>query len=76
VRLSFRDQSWVQVTQADGRILHSQINEAGTEQRIEGKTPLRLVIGNAAGVSVDYKGKTIDLKPVTSADNVARITLN
>ena len=76
VRLSFHDQSWVEVRQADGRVIHSQVNEAGTEQRIEGRTPLRLVIGNASAVSLDYKGKTIDLKPVTSPDNVARITLN
>jgi hypothetical protein len=34
------------------------------------------VIGNASAVVLDYKGKSIDLKPVTSGDNVARITLN
>ena len=76
LRLTFREQSWVEVTQADGRIVHSQINAAGSEQRIEGKAPLRLVIGNASAVSVDYKGKPVDLKAVTSPDNVARITLN
>jgi cytoskeleton protein RodZ len=76
VHLVFRDRSWVEVTQADGRIVHSQINEAGTEQRIDGKPPLRLVIGNASEVSLDYKGKPIDLKSSTSVDNVARITLN
>jgi len=76
LHLVFREQSWVEVTQADGRIVHSQINEAGTEQRIDGKVPLRLVIGNASAVSVEYKGAPVDLKPVTSVDNVARITLN
>ena len=76
LRLTFREQSWVEVTQADGRIVHSQINAAGSEQRVEGKAPLRLVIGNASAVSVDYKGKPVDLKAVTSPDNVARITLN
>jgi cytoskeleton protein RodZ len=76
VHLSFREQSRVEVTQADGRIVHSQVNEPGTEQRIEGKPPLRVVIGNASAVSLDYKGKAFDLKAVTGADNVARITLN
>jgi cytoskeleton protein RodZ len=76
LRLSFREQSWVEVTQADGRVLLSQVNERGTEQRIDGKAPMRLVIGNASAVSLDYKGKPIDLKSVTNADNVARITLN
>jgi len=64
------------VTQADGRVILSQINEAGTEQRVEGKPPLRVVIGNASGVSIDYKGKPVDLKAATTPDNVARITLN
>ncbi|HUL65971.1 MAG TPA: RodZ domain-containing protein [Burkholderiaceae bacterium] len=76
VRMSFHAQSWVEVTQADGRVILSQINEAGTEQRVEGKPPLKVVIGNASGVSLDYKGKPVDLKPSTNPDNVARITLN
>jgi len=76
LRLSFQEQSWVEVTQADGRIVHSQLNEPGTEQRIEATPPLRLVIGNASNVLIDYKGKPIDLKPATNAENVARITLN
>jgi cytoskeleton protein RodZ len=76
VRMSFRAQSWVEVTQADGKVIHSQINEAGTEQRVEGKPPLKVVIGNASGVSLDYRGKPVDLKPSTNPENVARITLN
>jgi len=76
LRLSFQEQAWVEVTQADGRVVHSQLNEPGTEQRIEAMPPLRLVIGNASSVLIDYKGKLIDLKPVTNAENVARITLN
>jgi cytoskeleton protein RodZ len=76
LRLSFREQSRVEVAQGDGRIVHSQINEAGTEQRIEGRPPLRLVIGNASAVALEYKGRAVDLKPSTNADNVAKITLN
>lgn len=76
LRLTFRDQSWVEVTQADGRVVLSQLNEAGTEQRLDAKPPLKLVIGNASSVSVDYKGRAVDLKSATSADNVARLTLD
>lgn len=76
LHMIFRERSWVEVTQGDGQIIHSQINAAGTEQRLEGKAPLRAVIGNASEVVVEYKGAPVDLKPVTSVDNVARITLN
>lgn len=76
LRLRFREEAWVEVTQGDGRVVFSQLNAAGTERQIEGKPPLRLVIGNASGVEVEYKGKRIDLKPATSGENVARVTLN
>lgn len=76
LRLRFREEAWVEVTQGDGRVVLSQLNAAGTERWIEGKPPLRLVIGNASAVEVEYKGKRVDLKPATSSENVARVTLH
>jgi cytoskeleton protein RodZ len=76
LRLTFSGESWVEVTQADGRVLLSQLNPAGSEQRLDAVPPLKLVIGNAGDVAVEYRGKQIDLKPRTSAENVARLTLN
>ncbi|MCX8003784.1 MAG: helix-turn-helix domain-containing protein [Burkholderiaceae bacterium] len=74
--LRFREPSWVEVTQGEGRILLSQLNPAGTERVIDAKPPLKLVIGNASGVEVEFRGKRLDLKPLTSSENVARLTLN
>jgi cytoskeleton protein RodZ len=76
LRLRFREEAWVEVAQGDGRVVFSQLNAPGTERQIEGKPPLRLVIGNASGVDVEYKGKRVDLKPATSSENVARVTLH
>lgn len=76
LRLRFTDESWVEVTQSDGRILLSQLNAPGTEQRLEGKPPLKLVIGNAQGVALEFRGKPIDLAPRTNSENVARLTLD
>ena len=76
LHLSFREISWVEVKQEDGTVLMSQNNPAGTEQVVRGKPPYRVVIGNASTVSLAYGGKTIDLKPLTSADNVARLTVH
>lgn len=75
LRFGFREASWVEVTDEGGRILLSQINAAGTEETVRGKPPYRLVIGNASAVSLEFGGKTVDLKPVTSVGNVARLTL-
>lgn len=75
IRLAFRERAWVEVTQADGRVLLSQNNDAGSEQKLDGKPPFKLVIGNASAVTLEYGGRAIDLKPLTSIENVARVTL-
>ena len=76
LRLAFRESAWVEVAQADGRVLLSQVNAPGTEQRFAGQPPYRLVIGNANTVSVTWRGRNIDLQAHTNFDNVARVTLD
>lgn len=76
IRLAFRERAWVEVTQADGRVLLSQNNDAGSEQKLDGQPPFKLVIGNASAVTLEYRGRIVDLKPLTSVENVARVTLN
>ncbi|MGE5338347.1 MAG: helix-turn-helix domain-containing protein [Gemmatimonadota bacterium] len=75
LRFGFRGVSWVEVTQQDGTVLLSQSNPADTEQIVRGEPPFKIVIGNASVVTLEYGGKSIDLQPVTSAGNVARLTL-
>lgn len=76
VRLTFRERAaWVEITQADGRVLFSGMNDPGTERRIAGLPPLRLLVGNASTVDLEFRGKPVDLKPHTRADDLARLTL-
>jgi cytoskeleton protein RodZ len=72
--MRFNDDSWVEVRQADGKILMSQLNHAGAGKALDGAPPLELVIGNAPGVALLYRGSTVDLAPYTR-DRVAHITL-
>jgi cytoskeleton protein RodZ len=62
------------VRDRDGRVLLSGMNRGGTTQSLAGTPPLDLVIGNAADVSVTYRGQPVDLNPYTR-QNVARFTL-
>lgn len=73
--LRFRDRSWVEIRQADGAVLMSQINAAGTTQAVEGEPPYTLVIGNASKVDLEYRGKRVDLASSTNRDDVARLRL-
>ena len=48
--LAFRDFSWTEVKDRDGRVLVSRMNPGGTTQSVAGTPPLELVIGNATDV--------------------------
>jgi cytoskeleton protein RodZ len=71
---SFAESSWVEVRDRDGRVVLSQINPAGSQREVAGQPPFTLVVGNAPHVSLQYKGKPVDLSP-RSRDGVARLTL-
>jgi cytoskeleton protein RodZ len=56
-------------------MLMSQLNPTGSRRIVSGRTPLSLVIGNAANVRLTYNDKPVDLKPYIQIE-VARLTLN
>lgn len=72
--LSFRDHSWTEVRERNGRVLLSAMMTPGTRQALSGQGPFELVIGNAADVSLTLDGKPVDLVPHTR-QSVARLTL-
>jgi cytoskeleton protein RodZ len=71
----FARDSWVQVRDGDGNAIFTRLNPAGTEQRVTGKPPFRLVIGNARGVALSYNDRPVDLASHTVRDDVARLTV-
>ena len=71
----FKEPSWVEVRSADGKVLLQQLNEAGSDQQISGEAPFALIVGNAKGVELRFRGKPVDLGPHTRAA-VARLTLS
>jgi cytoskeleton protein RodZ len=71
---NFDLESWVEVKDANGDVVFSALNQPGTEKSIVGTPPLSLVIGNASGVRLTYKGEPVTLKPSRTSD-VARFTL-
>jgi cytoskeleton protein RodZ len=74
IELTFDQLSWVEIKQADGKILLSQLNQPGTKRVIEGTPPFSIVIGNAANVKLKYNDVPIDLRPYFKVD-VARLKL-
>ena len=74
IHMVFDEESWVEITNEEGRVLLSQLSLKGSEQNLNGKPPFSIVIGRASGVHLYYKGKTVDLAPYTHAE-VAHLTL-
>ncbi len=68
-------ESWIEVRDADGRVLLSRLVAPGEQLTgLLGALPLRLVIGNAGAVRVSFRQQPVDLTPATR-DNVARLQL-
>jgi cytoskeleton protein RodZ len=72
--LTFKEKSWVEVKDGNGAAIFMQTSAAGTTQTLSGTPPLDVSIGNAAGVTVTYRGQSIDIAPYTRA-NIARFLL-
>lgn len=68
VRVVAEFDSWVQVVDADGQVLLSQLMRQGMEQSFSGKAPYRVKIGNAPKTQLFYRGQRVDLAPYTRAD--------
>jgi cytoskeleton protein RodZ len=59
--LKFAEASWVKVWDAHGQALLDGLMASGTARVIEGTPPLRLVIGNAQAVSLEFNGRPVGL---------------
>ena len=74
IHIEFGDDAWVEVKDATGRLVHRQLNPAGSRADIRGRPPFAVVIGNATQARMTYNGRPIDLKPFIDV-SVARFTL-
>lgn len=72
--IRFTGQSWVSVTDRDGKELFNKNESAGAQSVVEGTPPFSLIVGNASAVQIQFNDKPVDLALHTKA-NVARLTL-
>lgn len=74
LHIEFGGDAWVEIKDATKRVVHRQLNPAGSSVDIHGKPPFDVLIGNAAQARMTYNGRPIDLKPFIDV-TVARFTL-
>jgi cytoskeleton protein RodZ len=77
VTLKVSQDSWFGVRQRDGKQVFSGLLRAGEEKTVQGVAPLRVTVGNKAGIdSVQLDGQPVSSsKYVNAAGNVARFNL-
>jgi cytoskeleton protein RodZ len=66
--------SWIEVRDANGRLLLSRTVQPGEAVGLDGAAPLRVIVGNAPATTLSFRGRAIDLAPHTR-DSVARLEL-
>lgn len=70
LELIFTQESWVKVVDGSGTVLVMTQKSAGTQLSLQGQPPFSLILGNAPGVTVNYRGESVpvtDLNPQTRA---------
>ncbi|WP_243651041.1 helix-turn-helix domain-containing protein [Rubrivivax gelatinosus] len=74
VQLRAEQASWIEAYDGQGQVLFSRLLNAGETAGFEGRLPIRLKIGNAPGTHLSFRGKPVDLAPLTR-NAVARVEL-
>jgi len=76
LKLELTNDSWVEVYDSRGERLFYDVASAGSVQSVAGRGPLRVVLGNAAGVTVEVDGEARSI-PANAADGEgARFVVN
>jgi cytoskeleton protein RodZ len=76
LKLDLTNDSWIEVYDSREKKLFYDVASAGSVQTVSGRGPLRVVLGNAAGVTVEVDGQARDI-PANAIDGEgARFVVN
>jgi len=76
LKLELANDSWVEVYDSRGERLFYDVATAGSVQSVEGRPPLRVVLGNSAGVTVEVDGAVRQIPGGAIEGEGARFVVN
>jgi len=76
LKLDLTNDSWVEVYDSRGERLFYDVASAGSVQSVNGRGPLRVVLGNAAGVTVEVDGQAREIPAAAIDGEGARFVVN
>ena len=74
IQMRFLEDSWVEM-EANGRKLVVGVQPAGSERTVRAEPPIQILLGNAPGVEITYRGEVVDITS-HQRGKVARLTLD
>jgi cytoskeleton protein RodZ len=74
--LKFSSDSWAEVYDAAGQRLFYDVGTASSAHTIKGPAPLRIILGNASGVAIEYNGRPAPIPAAIQPDGSARFVIN
>lgn len=57
--IKLENKSWLQVSDKNGKVLISQVVDAGSTQQFSGSAPYKVIIGYTPGASIKFAGKEV-----------------
>ncbi len=73
LKFTFAKDAWVEVRDAEGKLLLNELCAGGGQREVNGQPPFALVVGNATEVKLEYQGRPVDLAPISKG--VARLSV-
>jgi cytoskeleton protein RodZ len=74
--LKFSSDSWAEVYDASGQRLFYDVGAASSAHTVKGPAPLRVILGNASGVAVEFNGRPALIPAVVQPDGSTRFVIN
>jgi len=74
--LKFASDSWAEVYDASGQRLFYDVGAASSAHTVKGPAPLRVVLGNASGVALEYNGRPASIPSAVMPDGSVRFVIN
>ncbi|MBD3646215.1 MAG: helix-turn-helix domain-containing protein [Pseudomonadales bacterium] len=75
IRMTFSDECWVEITDADDVSIYGDLNREGDELIVHGTAPFQVLLGRATSVTMQFNGEFIDLDSYMTTDQTARVRL-
>lgn len=74
--LKFSSDSWAEVYDASGRVLFYDVGAASSAHTVRGPAPMRVVLGNAPGVALEFNGRPAPVPGGVQPNGYVRFVIN